>query len=171
MDTYTGKKIIWKYFGKYILKWKTKKSTNIWQPIFLAEIAVICKCFPHVHKMPTITYNQSNSVITQKSIILNNTHTICNRCDTDVVICRILVVWKSADGFAIFWILNSKTMVNLEPRFNCQYHLSSSVRNWQNISQPFSETTKLIETTLWMKSKIATNAVEMFYWWSGASLV
>ena len=121
--------------------------------------------------MPTITYSQANSAFTQKAIILNNTHAICNRCDTDVVICRILVVWKSADGFAIFWILNSKTMVNLEPRFNCQYHLSSSVRNWQNIIQPFSETTKLIETTLWLKSKIATNAVRMFYWWSGASIV
>jgi uncharacterized membrane protein YhaH (DUF805 family) len=53
----------------------------------------------------------------------------------------------------------------------CGKHLhDTSVRNWQIIIQPFLDTTQLIETTLWQKSKIATNTVQMIYWWSGASL-
>jgi hypothetical protein len=34
------------------------------------------KCFPHVSKMPIFTYNQTNSVIIKKAIILNIIHNI-----------------------------------------------------------------------------------------------
>jgi len=30
---------------------------------------------------------------------------------------------------------NSETLVNFEPKSNCQYHLSSCVRSWQNTCQ------------------------------------
>jgi hypothetical protein len=49
--------------------------------------------------MPTLAYNRTNSVVANKpAIILIIRHNIFNLCDTEVVICIILVPLKRADG-------------------------------------------------------------------------
>jgi hypothetical protein len=53
-------------------------------------------------KMPTLTYNRANCVITKNSITLNIIHHIFNLRDTEVVICIILVllndiVWHNSE--------------------------------------------------------------------------
>jgi hypothetical protein len=57
----------------------------LWIQIFpLSEMMRSCKGFPHVSKMPTLTYNQTNSVIIKIALILNSIHNIFNICDTEV---------------------------------------------------------------------------------------
>ena len=58
----------------------------------LSEMMPSCTCFPHVSKMPTLTYNRANSVIIKNAIIQN----IFKLRDTEFVICIILVL-KRAD--------------------------------------------------------------------------
>jgi hypothetical protein len=52
----------------------------------LNEIMRSCECFPHVIKIPTLTYNQTNSVIIKNDIILNIIHNIFNPRDTEVTV-------------------------------------------------------------------------------------
>ena len=52
----------------------------------LMEMMGSYKCFAHVSKMSSITYNQENSVIIKNAIILNIMHNIFNLRDTEVVI-------------------------------------------------------------------------------------
>jgi hypothetical protein len=54
----------------------------------LMEMMGSYKCFAHVSKMSSITYNQENSVIIKNAIILNIIHNIFNLRDTEVVIGR-----------------------------------------------------------------------------------
>jgi len=44
-----------------------------------------CTCFPHVCKIPTLTYNRENSIIIENAIILNMIHNIFNLLDTEVL--------------------------------------------------------------------------------------
>ena len=57
-----------------------------------------CKCFPHVSKIPTLTYNRTNNVIIQNAIILNIMHNIFDFRGTEFAIYMILVLLKRADG-------------------------------------------------------------------------
>ena len=41
------------------------------------------KCFPHVNKIRTLTYNPVNSVLTKNDIVLNVIHNTFNLRDTD----------------------------------------------------------------------------------------
>jgi hypothetical protein len=40
----------------------------------LSEMMRHCKYFPHVSKMPTLTYNRANNIIIKNAIILNILH-------------------------------------------------------------------------------------------------
>jgi hypothetical protein len=48
----------------------------------LSEMMPSCTCFPHVSKMPTLTYNRANSVIIKNAIILNIIQNIFKLRDT-----------------------------------------------------------------------------------------
>jgi hypothetical protein len=47
----------------------------------------LCKWFPHLSKMPSLTYNRENNIIIKNDIISKIKNTILNLRDTDVVIC------------------------------------------------------------------------------------
>jgi len=64
----------------------------------LSEMMRSCKCFSHVSKIPTLAYNWANTVIIKNAIILIPIHNIFNLCDTEGVICIILILLKKADG-------------------------------------------------------------------------
>ena len=53
-----------------------------------------------VSKMPTLTYNQANSVITKNAIILNIIHNIFNLRDTEIVVCILIILLKKADDLS-----------------------------------------------------------------------
>jgi hypothetical protein len=55
-----------------------------------------CKCFPHMSKILTLSYNMASNVIIQNNIILN----IIN---IKVVMCIILVLQKRPDGLNHIW--------------------------------------------------------------------
>ena len=102
----------------------------------LSEMMQSCKCFPHVGKMPTLSYNRKNKVIIKKTIILNILHNIFNHRDIEVVVCIIFVLLKRANGLN-HYLNNSETIVNFEPNSKPQYHLSSSVCNCVDIFREF----------------------------------
>ena len=52
----------------------------------LSEVMRSCKCFPHVSKMPTITFYHANTVTTRNVIILYAIDNIFDLRDTEVVI-------------------------------------------------------------------------------------
>jgi len=52
----------------------------------ISEMMRSRKCFPHVSKTPTLTYNRENSVIIKNPIILNIIHNVFNLRDAEVVI-------------------------------------------------------------------------------------
>ena len=54
------------------------------QTSHLSEMISSCKCFPHVSKMFTLTYNRANSVIIKNAIILNIIYNIFDVRDTEV---------------------------------------------------------------------------------------
>jgi len=58
----------------------------------------LSKCFPHVSKISTLTYNPANNVIIRNAIILNIIHIMLNLRDTEVTICIILVLLNRTDG-------------------------------------------------------------------------
>jgi hypothetical protein len=55
--------------------------------ILLSEVMRLCKSFPHLSQMPSLTYNRENNIIIKNDIISNIKNTIFNLRDTDVVIC------------------------------------------------------------------------------------
>jgi len=61
---------------------------DIWvqYPPPLSEVMPSCKCFPHVSKMPTLTFYHVNTVSTRNFIILYAIDNIFNLRDTEVVI-------------------------------------------------------------------------------------
>ena len=63
------------------------------QTSLLSEMMLSCTCFPHV------IYNQANNFIIKNATILNIIHNnIFNLCDTEVVICILLVLLKRVGG-------------------------------------------------------------------------
>ena len=69
------------------------------------------------------------NAIIKYAVILNIIHNIFNLCDTNIVICIILVVFMRADGLDHFMnsrqyerkdivIHESETTVNFEPQYN-----------------------------------------------------
>jgi hypothetical protein len=65
----------------------------LWAHTFpLSEMIWLCKRFPHVSKMSTLTNNWENSVIIDNARILNIIHNILSLRDTEVVIYIILVL-------------------------------------------------------------------------------
>ena len=66
------------------------------QASLLSEMVWSYKCFPHVNKMSTLTYNRANSLTLKSVIILNIIHNIFNLRDTEVVLCILLVLLKRA---------------------------------------------------------------------------
>ena len=104
-------------------------------------VLVKCKCFPPARKMTIFTYNRENIVIIKNAIILSIVHNIFNLRDTEFGICIILVLSKKANVLNHYLNIRQytrpsyDTIVNFEPKSNCQYHLSSSVHNGQNTFQ------------------------------------
>ena len=92
----------------------------------LIDMRRSCKCFPHVNKILTHTYNRANSVLFKNTITLKMMHDIFNLHDTEVIICIILVLERMAST-----ILNIR-QTTFNPKSNSQYHMSSSVCNWQH---------------------------------------
>ena len=66
-----------KYGGVKLVLW-TETSQ-------LGEMMQSCKCFQHVSKMSTLTYNLANIIIMMNAIILNIMHNIFNIRDTEIV--------------------------------------------------------------------------------------
>ena len=95
----------------------------------LNEIRRSCKCFPHVNKIITLTYNRANSVLFKNTITLKMMHDIFNFHDPEVIICIILVLERMAST-----ILNIR-QTTFNPKSNSQYHMSSPVCNWQHTFQ------------------------------------
>jgi hypothetical protein len=96
----------------------------------------------------SVTYRWRKMVLTIRfwfKVDWNIMHNIFNLRDTEVIICIILVLVKVSrcpHPLYRYWIeykgivsYNRETTVNFEPKSYCQYHLSSSVRNWQNTFQ------------------------------------
>ena len=94
-----------------------------------------------VSKMPTLAHNWANSVTIKNVTTLNIIQYIVNLCDTQdtqVVICIILVLLKRYSdlnhhlNIRLYTMAlqrqNRDTIVNVEPKPNCQCHLSSSLR-------------------------------------------
>jgi hypothetical protein len=86
-----------------------------------------------------------------------NTNNIFNFRDTEVVIYNISsmkdsrcpqpsVKYKIVHKVILRHTCNSETIVNFEPKSNCQYHLSPFVRNWQNT---FSKRCWYLRPTSW----------------------
>ena len=60
----------------------------IWAQTFrLSEMMRSCKCFPHMCRMQTVSYNRANIVIKKNTIILNDIRDIFNRPDIEVAMC------------------------------------------------------------------------------------
>jgi hypothetical protein len=67
----------------------------IWARTFrLSEMMRSCKCFPHMCRMQTVTYNRANIIIKKNTIILNDIRDIFNLRD----MCKILLILKRSDG-------------------------------------------------------------------------
>ena len=89
----------------------------------LNEIRRLLKCFPHVNKILTLTYNRANSILLKNTITLKMMHDIFNLHDTEVIICIILILERMAST-----ILNIR-QTTFNPKSNSQYHMSSPVCN------------------------------------------
>jgi hypothetical protein len=102
----------------------------------LSDMLPPCKCFPHVSKMSTLTYNQANKVVIKNALILNIIHYIFNLRDTEVVTSIISVLLKGSNGLninikypVVYKVIvrdNSETIVNSEPTSDYKYHLSGA---------------------------------------------
>jgi hypothetical protein len=62
------------------------------QTSLFSEMMQLCKWFPHVIKMPSLTLNWANSIIIKSAIILNIMRNVFYLRDMEVVICIILVL-------------------------------------------------------------------------------
>jgi hypothetical protein len=107
-------RLIFKYIYRLMLVfvlWGLMSLSTIFQlhASLFCELMQSCKCFPHVSKIPTITYNRASIIIIKNAIILNIIHNIFNHRDTQDVIC-ILVILKRADSHDITEILLKVTL-------------------------------------------------------------
>ena len=72
----------------------------IWARTFrLSEMMRSCKCFPHMCRMQTVTYNRANIIIKKNTITLNDIRDIFNlRDNRSCHVCKILLILKRSDG-------------------------------------------------------------------------